>query len=146
MTEMIILAVVVVAFCGLCGVVAFRASQTAAEAKDFAQRTLNTTNEIFQRVSGENRELRTALKTVHDMIRGLRDEDKAIREEVEKVRGLIPEDVKEERLRRDVLMSQLNDELETRVKAEQEWNAMVSSVLGYDINKARAAGVDGNDK
>jgi len=146
MTEMIILAVVVVAFCGLCGVVAFRASQTAAEAKDFAQRTLNTTNEIFQRVSNENRELRISLKTVHDMIGGLRDEDKAIREEVEKVRGLIPEDVREERLRRDVLMSQLNDELETRVKAEQEWNAMVSSVLGYDINKARAAGVDGNDK
>lgn len=146
MTEMIILAVAVVVFCGLCGVVAFRASQTAAEAKNFAQRTLNTTNEIFQRVSDENRKLRIALQSVNELIQGLKNEDKAIREEVEKVRGLIPEDVREERLRRDVLMSQLNDELETRVKAEQEWNAMVSSVLGYDINKARAAGVDGNDK
>ena len=79
------------------------------------------------------------------MIQNLRKEDEAIRAELEKVRSLIPEDVKEERLRRDVLMSQLNDELETRVQAEKEWNAMVAGVLGYDLKTALAAGAKNDE-
>lgn len=146
MTEMIILAIVVMAFCGLCGGVALRANIRATDAEDFAHRTLNTVNEIVQEERNRLRSAEGALRAVNEMIQNLRKEGEAIRAELEKVRSLIPEDVKEERTRRNVLMSQLNDELEMRIRAEQEWNAMVSSVLGYDLNKARAAGVKNNDE
>ena len=145
MTEMIILAIVVVAFCGICGGIAFRANKRAAEAEDFAHRTLNTANGIVQEERDRLRALEGALRGANEMIQNLRKEDEAIRAELEKVRSLIPEDVKEERLRRDVLMSQLNDELETRVRAEKEWNAMVAGVLGYDLKTALAAGVKNDE-
>jgi small-conductance mechanosensitive channel len=145
MTNLTILAVVTVAVCVLCGVIALVAYKRAADAKDFSQRTLNTANEIVQRNGDENRALRVALNALNEIVKNLKEENRAIRDELEKVRNLIPEDVKEERLRRDVLMSQLNDELETRVKAEQEWNAMVAGILGYDINKAKAAGVKADE-
>lgn len=64
---------------------------------------------------------------------------------VEEVKALIPEDVKEQRLRREVLLEQLNDELEQRVQAEKEWNGMVNSILGYNVGVAKAAGVKNSD-
>ena len=141
MTELLILAVAVLAFCGVCVAFTLKAYRRAEAAEDFAHRALNITNEAIQSQGEETRALRNALNALSQIVKNLNDEDRAIRDEVEKVRNLIPEDVKEERLRRDVLMSQLNDELETRVRAEQEWNAMVAGVLGYDLNKAKAAGV-----
>lgn len=145
MTEMIILAIVVVAFCGLCGGIALRANKRAADVGEIAHRTLNTVNEIVQEERDRLRSAEGALRAVNEMIQNLRKENEAIRAELEKVRSLIPEDVKEERLRRDVLMSQLNDELETRVKAEKEWNAMVAGVLGYDLKTALAAGAKNDE-
>jgi uncharacterized protein YpuA (DUF1002 family) len=141
MTGMTMLAIAAAAFCSLCATFALKANKRAEAAEDFAHRALNTANEVVQRHGDEVRALRIALNALNEIVKNLKDEDRAIRDEVEKVRNLIPEDVKEERLRRDVLMSQLNDELETRVRAEQEWNAMVAGVLGYDLNKAKAAGV-----
>ena len=141
MTVLTILAVCAVALCSLCGVIAAAANKRAAAAEDLSQRTLNTANEIVQR----NRSMRVALNALNDIVKNLKEENRAIRDELEKVRNLIPEDVKEERLRRDVLMSQLNDELENRVRAEQEWNSMVAGILGYDLNKAKAAGVKNDE-
>lgn len=145
MTVLTILAMCAVALCVLCGVIAAAANKRAAAAEDLSQRTLNTANEIVQRNGDENRALRVALNALNEIVKNLKEENRAIRDELEKVRNLIPEDVKEERLRRDVLMSQLNDELETRVKAEKEWNAMVAGVLGYDLNTAKAAGVKNDE-
>lgn len=52
---------------------------------------------------------------------------------IKQLEALVPEDYKEERARRDVLMSQLNDEMEKRVRAEQEWNSMMNSVLNFNV-------------
>lgn len=63
--------------------------------------------------------------------------DRAIRE-CREIRSLIPEDVKEEKTRRDVLMRELNDEMERRVAAERAWNDSVSSILSYTVDTARS--------
>ena len=59
---------------------------------------------------------------------------------IEELKNMIPEDIREEKMRRDVLMRELNDEMERRVEAEKLWNQMVDSVLNYNVNTARAAG------
>lgn len=61
--------------------------------------------------------------------------DNAIRA-CNEMRQLIPEDVKEERTRRNVLMRELNDEMERRVAAERTWNDSVSSILNYTVTTA----------
>ena len=53
------------------------------------------------------------------------------------MRSLIPEDVKEEKTRRDVLMRELNDEMERRLAAERTWNDSVRSILNYTVNTAK---------
>lgn len=145
MVKIIILAAAVLAFLGLCGAMAVTANKRAVEADESAQRALNTASEAIRSRGAEIRELRIALGASRELITQLKAENKDIREELEKIRALIPEDIKEERLRRDVLMSQLNDELENRVRAEQEWNSMVAGILGYDLNKAKAAGVKNDE-
>ena len=56
---------------------------------------------------------------------------------IQKLQELIPEDIKEERTRRNVLMSQINDEMEKRLEAERMWNETVSSILNYNVNIAK---------
>lgn len=56
---------------------------------------------------------------------------------IQKLQELIPEDIKEERARRNVLMSQINDEMEKRLEAERMWNETVNSILNYNVNNAR---------
>ena len=146
MTELIILTVAVLAFCGASAAITIRADKRAAKAEETAQRALNTAEKTIIEAKDKMRVLEGALGGANIHFQELRKENAAMRDELGKIRELIPEDVKEERTRRNVLMSQLNDELETRIRAEREWNAMVSSVLGYDLNKARAAGVKNNDE
>lgn len=63
-----------------------------------------------------------------------------VQADLEATKKLIPEDVVEERQRRNVLMRDLNNEMERRIKAEEAWNKMVEGVLGYDIGVARRGG------
>jgi len=145
MVKIIILAVAVLAFLGLCGAAAVTANKRAEEANESAQRALNTAEETIENVLDRIRTQEIASRALSGRLDDLKRENAALQDEVVKIRALIPEDIKEERLRRDVLMSQLNDELENRVKAEQEWNSMVAGILGYDLNKAKAAGVKNDE-
>lgn len=139
-----ILCFAVLAFCGLCIAMAIWVNKRIAEMEKASQAALNTAEEMIQGELDKINTLRTALGGLNRTVTDLRKENMELKEELEKVKALIPEDVKEERLRRDVLMRQLNDELETRIQAEKEWNGMVASVLGYDLGKAIAAGVNSN--
>jgi len=145
MVKIIILAVAVLAFLGLCGAAAITANKRATEADESAQRALNTAEKTIENVLDRIRTQEIASRALSGRLDDLKRENAALQDEVVKIRALIPEDIKEERLRRDVLMSQLNDELENRVKAEQEWNSMVAGILGYDLNKAKAAGVKNDE-
>lgn len=145
MVKIIILAVAVLAFLGLCGATAVTANKRAMEANESAQQALNTAEKTIENVLDRIRTQEIASRALSSRLDDLKKENAALQDEVVKIRALIPEDIKEERLRRDVLMSQLNDELENRVKAEQEWNSMVAGILGYDLNKAKAAGVKNDE-
>lgn len=145
MVKIIILAVAVLAFLGLCGATAVTANKRAEEANESAQQALNTAEKTIENVLDRIRTQEIASRALSSRLDDLKKENAALQDEVVKIRALIPEDIKEERLRRDVLMSQLNDELENRVKAEQEWNSMVAGILGYDLNKAKAAGVKNDE-
>lgn len=144
MTNMVILCLALLAFCGFCAAMTLFSDKRVRSIEKSTQAALNTAEEMIQDELGKINTLRTALGGLNKTVTDLRKENRDLKDELEKVRALIPEDVKEERLRRDVLMQQLNDELENRVRAEKEWNGMVASVLGYDLNKAIAAGVNGN--
>lgn len=145
MVKIIILAAAVLAFLGLCGATAVTANKRAEEANESAQQALNTAEKTIENVLDRIRTQEIASRALSSRLDDLKKENAALQDEVVKIRALIPEDIKEERLRRDVLMSQLNDELENRVKAEQEWNSMVAGILGYDLNKAKAAGVKNDE-
>lgn len=145
MVKIIILAAAVLAFLGLCGAMAVTANKRAVEADESAQRALNTAEKTIENVLGRIRTQEIAFRALSSRLDDLKGENAALQDEIVKIRALIPEDIKEERLRRDVLMSQLNDELENRVRAEQEWNSMVAGILGYDLNKAKAAGVKNDE-
>lgn len=144
MTNLVILCAAVLTFCGFCAGMALLANKRVAAIEKSTQAALNTAEKMVQDEQSDTRTLRIAVNTLNKLVTELRKENRDLKEELEKVKALIPEDVKEERLRRNVLMQQLNDELENRVRAEKEWNGMVASVLGYDLNKAIAAGVNGN--
>lgn len=144
MTNMVILYIAVLAFCGFCAAMTLFSDKRVRSIEKSTQAALNTAEKMIQNEQGDTRTLRIGVNTLNKLVTELRKENRDLKDELEKVRALIPEDVKEERLRRDVLMQQLNDELENRVRAEKEWNGMVASVLGYDLNKAIAAGVNGN--
>ena len=144
MTNMAILCLAVLAFCGFCAAMVLYGNKRIADIEQSSQAALNNAEKMIQDELDKIGTLRTALGALNKLVTELRKENRDLKDELEKVRALIPEDVKEERLRRDVLMKQLNDELETRVQAEKEWNGMVASVLGYDLNKAIAAGVNSN--
>lgn len=144
MTNMVILCLALLAFCGFCAAMTLWGNKRIADIERNSQAALNTAEKMIQDELDKIGTLRTALGGLNKTVTDLRKKNRDLKDELEKVKALIPEDVKEERVRRDVLMRQLNDELETRVRAEQEWNGMVASVLGYDLNKARAAGVNSN--
>ena len=55
-----------------------------------------------------------------------------LREEVKQLRALIPEDIKEERTRREVLLRELNDEMERGLDMERRWNDGLSNILNYN--------------
>lgn len=144
MTSMLILCLALLAFCVFCAAMVLHGNKRIAEMEQASQAALNTAEEMIQGELDKINTLRTALGGLNKTMTDLRKENRDLKDELEKVKALIPEDVKEERLRRDVLMRQLNDELETRIQAEKEWNGMVASVLGYDLGKAIAAGVNSN--
>lgn len=144
MTSMAILCIALLAFCLFCAAMVLYGNKRVADIEQSTQAALNTAEEMLQDELDKINTLRTALGGLNKVVTDLRRENRDLKDELEKVKALIPEDVKEERLRRDVLMRQLNDELETRIQAEKEWNGMVDSVLGFDLNKAMAAGVNSN--
>lgn len=51
--------------------------------------------------------------------------------EVEELKELLPRDNKGEVARHELLLSKLNDEMETSLRLEQQWNQGVQSILGY---------------
>jgi len=51
--------------------------------------------------------------------------------EVEELKELLPRDNKGEIARHELLLSKLNDEMETSLRLEQQWNEGVQSILGY---------------
>ena len=51
---------------------------------------------------------------------------------IQKLQELIPEDIKEERVRRNVLLKELNDEMERGLKMERDWNDGLSNILNYN--------------
>ena len=51
--------------------------------------------------------------------------------EVEELKELLPRDNKGEVARHELLLSRLNDEMETSLRLEQQWNQGVQSILGY---------------
>lgn len=51
--------------------------------------------------------------------------------EVEKLKELLPRDNKGEVARHELLLSRLNDEMETSLRLEQQWNQGVQNILGY---------------
>lgn len=89
---------------------AIRAYKIASEARETACEALNS-----------------ALEREQDTLR-----------KIAELKELIPEDVREEKTRRDVLMRELNDEMERRVEAERSWNEMVNGILSYNAPAAKA--------
>jgi len=85
------------------------------------------------------REATEAKETAHRALNTARTAETAIR----CLKDMIPADLKEESLRRDVLMKDMNDELEKRVQAERMWNETVASILNFD---ATGAGVNDNGR
>ena len=51
--------------------------------------------------------------------------------EVEELKELLPRDNKGEVARHELLLSRLNDEMETSLRLEQQWNQGVQNILGY---------------
>lgn len=51
--------------------------------------------------------------------------------EVEELKELLPRDNKGEIARHELLLSKLNDEMETSLRLEKQWNEGVQSILGY---------------
>ena len=51
--------------------------------------------------------------------------------EVEELKELLPRDNKGEIARHELLLSKINDEMETSLRLEQQWNQGVQSILGY---------------
>lgn len=62
----------------------------------------------------------------------------SVERQIKDLKALIPEDVREEKKRRDVLMRELNDEMEIRLEAERTWNKMVNGIINYDVPTAAA--------
>ena len=81
--------------------------------------------QTYKRATEADKSARAALNMADNAIRACNE-----------MRKMIPEDVKEERARRDVLMRELNDEMERRLAAERTWNDSVSSILNYTVNTA----------
>lgn len=81
--------------------------------------------QAYKRAAEADKSARLALNMADNAIRSCNE-----------MRKMIPEDVKEERARRDVLMRELNDEMERRLAAERTWNDSVSSILNYTVNTA----------
>ena len=83
-----------------------------------------------------SRTVKIATRALNTALRACSRAD-ALELRIQKLQGLIPEDIKEERTRRNVLMSQINDEMEKRLEAERMWNETVNSILSYNVNIAR---------
>jgi len=72
-----------------------------------------------------------ATRALNSAIRACSKEDmNEIR--IQKLQELIPEDIKEERVRRNVLLKELNDEMERGLKMERDWNDGLSNILNYN--------------
>ena len=61
----------------------------------------------------------------------LTDMYRELRRDVDVLKDLLPRDNQGEVKRHELLLSQLNDELETSLRLEREWNQGVQSIIGY---------------
>ena len=82
------------------------------------------------------RAYRNASEARNDAYDKAAEHRQSVERQIKELKALIPEDVREEKKRRDVLMRELNDEMEIRLEAERTWNKMVNGIINYDVPTA----------
>ena len=117
------MAILLTALAALTVLISALAYKEAAGAKRIAQRALNTAQT----------ERETGLRIQNSLM-----------QKISELEAKIPDDLKEQHLRHDTLMSELNDELEKRIESERIWNDTVNSIMNF-TGKA-TDGVNGNGR